>query len=292
MAKTKQTKRKLVNNAENRRLDVVLFSKSQSERRASHRRLKFTHMNASSSLLSTTSIQPEVDIGHVDLNDNIDVAADAANYLDELHGSAVDVSLSTSASKRACSSQATVPGKTGRNRKSVPISTKKRRQRKMKQELSILRDIKKHQLSTNLLLRKTTFSRLVREISEKFKEGLRYQRNAIMALQEGSEAYLVALFDDSNLITIHAGRTTIKPKDIELARRIRGETSRHSSKSETFNASVSSMQNTNQKCSDLSANNVIEPITKKLSKQHNKKSSESPVTTGNYSQRLASTNDC
>ncbi len=52
---------------------------------------------------------------------------------------------------------------------------------------------------------------------------LRFQSHAIMALQEASEAYLTALFEDANLCAIHAKRVTIMPKDIELARRIRGE---------------------------------------------------------------------
>ena len=48
---------------------------------------------------------------------------------------------------------------------------------------------------------------------------------AVLALQEASEAYLVGLFEDTNLCAIHAKRVTIMPKDIQLARRIRGERS-------------------------------------------------------------------
>ena len=44
-----------------------------------------------------------------------------------------------------------------------------------------------------------------------------------MALQEASEAYLVSLFEDTNLAAIHAKRVTIQPKDLQLARRLRGE---------------------------------------------------------------------
>lgn len=54
---------------------------------------------------------------------------------------------------------------------------------------------------------------------------LRFQSAAIMALQEAAEAYLVGLFEDSNLCAIHAKRITIMPKDLQLARRIRGEAS-------------------------------------------------------------------
>ncbi|KAK2719006.1 hypothetical protein QYM36_006131 [Artemia franciscana] len=66
-------------------------------------------------------------------------------------------------------------------------------------------------------------SRLVREIAQDFKTDLRFQSSAVMALQEASEAYLVGLFEDTNLCAIHAKRVTIMPKDIQLARRIRGE---------------------------------------------------------------------
>ena len=84
-------------------------------------------------------------------------------------------------------------------------------------------EIRAYQKSTQLLIRKLPFQRLVREIAEDFKTELRFQGAAIMALQESAEAYLVGLFEDSNLCTIHAKRVTIMPKDIQLARRIRGE---------------------------------------------------------------------
>lgn len=67
--------------------------------------------------------------------------------------------------------------------------------------------------------------RLVREVAEEFRSGLRFQSHAICAIQEAAEAYLVSLFEDTNLCAIHAKRVTIMPKDIQLARRIRGERS-------------------------------------------------------------------
>ncbi|RVE76634.1 hypothetical protein OJAV_G00010280 [Oryzias javanicus] len=86
-----------------------------------------------------------------------------------------------------------------------------------------LRKIRRYQKSTELLIRKLPFQRLVREIAQDFKTDLRFQSSAVMALQEASEAYLVGLFEDTNLCAIHAKRVTIMPKDIQLARRIRGE---------------------------------------------------------------------
>ena len=86
-----------------------------------------------------------------------------------------------------------------------------------------LREIRKYQKSTDLLIRKLPFQRLVREIAQDFKTDLRFQSSAVLALQEAAEAYLVGLFEDTNLCAIHAKRVTIMPKDIQLARRIRGE---------------------------------------------------------------------
>ena len=69
------------------------------------------------------------------------------------------------------------------------------------------------------------FQRLVREIAHDFKTDLRFQSSAIGALQEAVEAYLVSLFEDTNFCAIHARRVTIQPKDLQLARRLRGEKS-------------------------------------------------------------------
>ena len=75
-----------------------------------------------------------------------------------------------------------------------------------------LREIRKYQKSTELLIRKLPFQRLVREIAQDFRIGLRFQSTAILALQEAAEAYLVGLFEDTNLCAIHAKRVTIFPK--------------------------------------------------------------------------------
>ncbi|RCK58067.1 histone H3-like centromeric protein CSE4 [Candida viswanathii] len=90
-----------------------------------------------------------------------------------------------------------------------------------------LREIREYQRTTGLLLRKLPFARLVREISLEFvgpDYGLRWQSNAILALQEALESFLVHLLEDTNLCAIHAKRVTIMQKDLQLARRIRGQT--------------------------------------------------------------------
>lgn len=86
-----------------------------------------------------------------------------------------------------------------------------------------LRDIKRYQKGTEMLLRKLPFQRLVREIAVSGKEGLRFQASAVLAMQEATEAHMVNLFADTCLCAIHGRRVTIMPKDIQLARRLRGE---------------------------------------------------------------------
>ena len=88
-----------------------------------------------------------------------------------------------------------------------------------------LREICWYQKSTELLFRKLPVARLIREIAQDFKTDLCFQASAIAALHEAMEAYLVGLFEDTNLCTIHAQCVTITPKDMQLARRLRGECS-------------------------------------------------------------------
>ena len=108
-------------------------------------------------------------------------------------------------------------------RKSTPATGGVMKPHRWRPGTVALRDIKRYQKSTELLIRKLPFQRLVREIAQDFKTDLRFESSAVVALQEASEAYLVGLFADTNLCAIHAKRVTIMPKDIQLARRIRGE---------------------------------------------------------------------
>ena len=78
-------------------------------------------------------------------------------------------------------------------------------------------------IGANLLIRRAPFARLVKEIAQDCMQEMRFRSSAIGALQEAAEAYLVGLFEDTNLCAIHAKRITIMPRDIQLARRIRGE---------------------------------------------------------------------
>ncbi|OAD76725.1 hypothetical protein PHYBLDRAFT_185832 [Phycomyces blakesleeanus NRRL 1555(-)] len=106
-------------------------------------------------------------------------------------------------------------------RKSAPSTGGVKKPHRYRPGTVALREIRRYQKSTELLIRKLPFQRLVREIAQDFKTDLRFQSSAIGALQEASEAYLVSLFEDTNLAAIHAKRVTIQPKDIQLARRLR-----------------------------------------------------------------------
>ena len=86
--------------------------------------------------------------------------------------------------------------------------------------------VRRYQKSVNLLIRKRPFSRVVREVAMSLStdgDCMRFQANALEVLQEAAEAYLIRLFEDTNLCAIHAKRVTIQPKDMQLARRLRGE---------------------------------------------------------------------
>jgi len=115
-----------------------------------------------------------------------------------------------------------------RGRRDEDEDEQPQRRKRYRPGLIALREIRKYQKSTDLLISKLPFSRLVREIAVELVTdpdndvGLRWQSSALLALQEATEAYLVHLFEDTNLCAIHAKRVTIMQRDIQLARRIRG----------------------------------------------------------------------
>ena len=110
-------------------------------------------------------------------------------------------------------------------RKKAPVSGVVKKPHRFRPGTVALQEIRRFQKSTELFIRKLPFQRLVREIAADVGAGrdFRFQSAAVGALQEAAEAYLVGIFQDSNLCALHAKRVTIMPKDILLARRIRGE---------------------------------------------------------------------
>ncbi|KAG5641426.1 histone H3 [Asterophora parasitica] len=105
----------------------------------------------------------------------------------------------------------------------IAAAAKVKRAHRFRPGTVALREIRRYQKSTELLIRRLPFQRLVREIAQDSRTNLRFQSSAVMALQEATEAYLVSLFEDTNMAAIHAKRVTIQPKDLALARRLRGE---------------------------------------------------------------------
>ncbi|KAF9884077.1 histone H3.1 [Aspergillus nanangensis] len=110
-------------------------------------------------------------------------------------------------------------------RKAAPSTGGVKKPHRYKPGTVALREIRRYQKGTELLIRKLPFQRLVREIAQDYKSDLRFQSPALGALQEATEAYITSLFEDTNLCAIHARRVTIQSKDIQLARRLRGERS-------------------------------------------------------------------
>jgi len=100
----------------------------------------------------------------------------------------------------------------------APLELKKKK--RFRPGTVALREIKQFQKTTDTLIQKLPFSRLVRAIAANLGE-YRFQTSAIAAVQEATEAYLVGLFEDSQLCAIHAGRVTVYARDMALARRMR-----------------------------------------------------------------------
>lgn len=108
-------------------------------------------------------------------------------------------------------------------RKTRPLPGCVRRPHRFRPGTVALREIRRLQRITELLIPNLPFQRLVREVTQEFRWGLRFQLTAVVALQETAESYLVDRFQDCNYSAIHATRVTVAPKDMQFARRIRGE---------------------------------------------------------------------
>ena len=110
------------------------------------------------------------------------------------------------------------PSKAVKKAKSIEVAPV----RKYKPGTVALRDIRRYQKGTEVLLRKLPFQRLVREIAQGDKDGVRFAASAVMAMQEATEAHIINLFADTCLCAIHGKRVTIQPRDLRLALRLRG----------------------------------------------------------------------
>ena len=131
--------------------------------------------------------------------------------------------------KQTARKQASIGNKTYKRalskaaRKSAPSMGGLKKPHRFRPGTVALREIKRYQKSTELLIKRLPFQRLVREIAQNYKSDLRFQASAVIALQEAAESYMVSLFQDTNLCAVHAKRVTCMAKDMKLALRIRGE---------------------------------------------------------------------
>jgi len=110
-----------------------------------------------------------------------------------------------------------------------PVNRPEKRKYRYRPGYRALKEIRKYQETTDLLIPKLPFARLVREITRDYwpagpagNKDFRYTVEALMALQTAAEAYLVGLFEDGLMCALHAKRVTLQVRDIQLARRIRG----------------------------------------------------------------------
>ena len=122
--------------------------------------------------------------------------------------------------RKSTGGNVTVKSKNANNKNNNNNQQKKRR--RYRPGTVALREIRKYQKSTNLLIRKLPFQRLVREIALDYKNDVRFDSFAILGLQEACEAFIIHLFENANLCAIHSKRVTIMSRDLQLARRIRG----------------------------------------------------------------------
>ncbi|NP_001291090.1 histone H3-like centromeric protein A isoform X1 [Esox lucius] len=140
----------------------------------------------------------------------------------------LDTSTASRRKGKAPKRRPPVPALPASPRRSGPLASagpshSPRKKKRFRPGTRALMEIRKYQKSTDLLLRKGPFARLVREVCQTFsRDYMRWQVYALLALQEAAEAFLVLLFSDAYLCTIHAKRVTLFPRDIQLARRIRG----------------------------------------------------------------------
>eukprot|EP00798_Chlamydomonas_sp_ICE-L_P017278 gene17278-biopygen26193 len=110
------------------------------------------------------------------------------------------------------------------DKRAMPATDNPKKPHRYRPGTVALRKIRKYpKPNKDLLIRKLPFQRLVREIAQEIRADIRFESSAMLALQEITEAYLVDLFEDANLAAMHAKCFTVMPRDIRLARRIRGE---------------------------------------------------------------------
>jgi histone H3 len=125
------------------------------------------------------------------------------------------------ASRKSHKASRAIAKKEARSPRASASGTK--RQHRWRPGTVALREVRKYQSTTDMLIQRAPFRRLVREIVTTFKDTIRMSSSALEAIQEATESYIVSVLGDANLCTIHAKRVTLFPKDLQLAMRLRGE---------------------------------------------------------------------
>ena len=131
--------------------------------------------------------------------------------------------ISVASGAKASKKGSTAKGDKAIAKKTAPAEGGMKKKFRYRPGTVALREIKRYQKATDLLIAKAPFQRFIRAICDGIDGQLRFQSNALLALQEAAESYLTGLFEDANLCAIHANRVTVMKKDMDLARRIRGE---------------------------------------------------------------------
>jgi len=129
-------------------------------------------------------------------------------------------------SKAKIAKDKTVSKKTAPAAGGMKVDGEKKKKNRFRPGTVALREIKRYQKSTDLLIPRAPFQRVVREICRGYDHDLRFQSQALVALQEAAEGYLTGVFEDANLCALHAKRVTLQRQDMLLARRIRGDANR------------------------------------------------------------------
>ena len=115
------------------------------------------------------------------------------------------------------------PQKKSQTKKKSSTQEGEKKKRKYRPGEVALREIRKYQKTTDLVIRRLPFQRLCRDVAHEIMPEVRFQQATLQALQECTEMYIAALFEDTQLCTLHAKRVTVFQKDMILAQRIRGD---------------------------------------------------------------------
>jgi len=125
---------------------------------------------------------------------------------------AVDPNAKTTTSLQGCKLRKRVEKEPGKQRRRAKAGT------------NSLREIRYTQKNSDcLIIPQLAFERLIREIAQDYDTDSRFGKDFFLLTQLVAENYLVSLYKDATLAAIHANRIKIMPKDIQFARKLRGE---------------------------------------------------------------------